>query len=368
MNNMKKGTLSILVCMLMMLTAIAPISATALPEKTTHPLVKGNTLYVGGSGPNNYTKIQDAIDNASNGDTVFVFDDSSPYYESVHIGKSITLQGENKYSTVIDNSHTVSNGVGISTDNVTVTGFTIQNGGTGVNIGGPESTASHNIVTDNIFLNRSAGVDIFYGSPTNTEFTNYGYNIIVNNVISYTKFYGIRIVFGRNNLVARNTISPAGNYNNSYGYGFGIDVSGVYNNISYNNVSNNYQFGIAIGESYKNEIFRNNIEKNRLYGLVIEAGSADRIIQNNFIGNRRSAVFNQQIKFYPKKQILLYPFLPCLWRENYWNKPRTLPYIVRGTIGYMGLFYILFWAKYNILPTNFVRLDVSPAQAPYTIP
>jgi len=33
----------------------------------------GNTLYVGGSGPNNYTKIQDAIDNASNGDTVFVY-------------------------------------------------------------------------------------------------------------------------------------------------------------------------------------------------------------------------------------------------------------------------------------------------------
>lgn len=25
----------------------------------------GNILYVGGSGPNNYTKIQDAIDNAS---------------------------------------------------------------------------------------------------------------------------------------------------------------------------------------------------------------------------------------------------------------------------------------------------------------
>jgi hypothetical protein len=32
----------------------------------------GNTLYVGGSGPNNYSKIQDAIDNASGRDTIFV--------------------------------------------------------------------------------------------------------------------------------------------------------------------------------------------------------------------------------------------------------------------------------------------------------
>jgi hypothetical protein len=34
----------------------------------------GSWLYVGGSGPGNYTRIQDAVDNASDGDTVFVFD------------------------------------------------------------------------------------------------------------------------------------------------------------------------------------------------------------------------------------------------------------------------------------------------------
>jgi hypothetical protein len=33
----------------------------------------GNILYVGGGGPGNYTKIQDAINNAINGDTIFVF-------------------------------------------------------------------------------------------------------------------------------------------------------------------------------------------------------------------------------------------------------------------------------------------------------
>ena len=33
----------------------------------------GKTLYVGGSGPGNYTKIQDAINNAIDGDTIYVY-------------------------------------------------------------------------------------------------------------------------------------------------------------------------------------------------------------------------------------------------------------------------------------------------------
>ena len=32
----------------------------------------GNILYVGGTGPGNYSRIQDSIDNASEGDMVFV--------------------------------------------------------------------------------------------------------------------------------------------------------------------------------------------------------------------------------------------------------------------------------------------------------
>ena len=39
-------------------------------EKSTNLLNYGNTLYVGGSGPDNYTNIQDAINDANNGDTV----------------------------------------------------------------------------------------------------------------------------------------------------------------------------------------------------------------------------------------------------------------------------------------------------------
>ena len=43
-----------------------------IPLRNINSNYNGNTLYVGGSGPGNFTKIQDAIDNASNGKTVFV--------------------------------------------------------------------------------------------------------------------------------------------------------------------------------------------------------------------------------------------------------------------------------------------------------
>ena len=65
------------------------------------PSNHSTTLYVGGSGPNNYTKIQDAINDASDGDTVFVYNDSIPYYEHIIINKSINLIGEDKDTTII---------------------------------------------------------------------------------------------------------------------------------------------------------------------------------------------------------------------------------------------------------------------------
>jgi hypothetical protein len=84
------------------------------------------TLYVGGSGPGNYTKIQDAIDNASDGDTVFVFDDAAPYYESLTINASIHLVGENRNTTSIEGGN---HAVSIFANGVTVSGFRISNVG-----------------------------------------------------------------------------------------------------------------------------------------------------------------------------------------------------------------------------------------------
>ena len=107
--------------------AIAPSTGFSLEKQSTIATNDGNTLYVGGSGPGNYTKIQDAINDSSDGDTVYVYNDSSPYYENLEVDKSISLIGENRNTTVIDGSG-IGDVVNASSDFVYIGNFTIQNG------------------------------------------------------------------------------------------------------------------------------------------------------------------------------------------------------------------------------------------------
>lgn len=99
--------------------------------------------------------IQDAIDSASNGDTIFVFDDSSPYYENVQIDRSISLLGENRTTTILDGSF-FDDVVTVSADLVTIAGFTIQNAGgadyvVGVSVYGDWCTIMDCYVVNNDF-------------------------------------------------------------------------------------------------------------------------------------------------------------------------------------------------------------------------
>lgn len=84
-------------------------------------VTSGNWFYVGGSGPGNYSTIQAAINASSDGDTVFVYEHSSPYQENVIIDKGIVLIGENLNTEIINNGiHTV---MTIEHDNVKISTF-----------------------------------------------------------------------------------------------------------------------------------------------------------------------------------------------------------------------------------------------------
>jgi len=107
--------------------AAASSHAISLEKQTSSKTSYGNVLYVGGNGTGNYTNIQDAIDDAISGDTIFVFDDSSPYYENLIINKSISLIGENKKTTIIDGSGANNIVLIRLADYVQLRGFTIRN-------------------------------------------------------------------------------------------------------------------------------------------------------------------------------------------------------------------------------------------------
>jgi len=72
---MKRNCLEIGIILLFVGTIIVP--AIAQDTKESLSASRGNWLYARGSGPGNYTKIQHAIDNASDGDLIGILHKNS---------------------------------------------------------------------------------------------------------------------------------------------------------------------------------------------------------------------------------------------------------------------------------------------------
>ncbi|MFO8077861.1 MAG: right-handed parallel beta-helix repeat-containing protein [Thermoplasmatota archaeon] len=113
-------------------------------------------LYVDDDGGADFVSIQEAIDAASSGDTIFVH--SGWYNETVEINASLTLIGEDKNTTIIEGGKR-SDVVTISSDNVCFSGFTIQNSSTvvregwwkaGIRIIASDVLVENNIIRDNL--------------------------------------------------------------------------------------------------------------------------------------------------------------------------------------------------------------------------
>ena len=303
-------------------------------------LGQGNTLYVGGSGEGNYTRIQDGVDNASDGDTVFVYAYSSPYYENVVVNKSINLIGEDEDTTIID-GYENGNVVYVTADGVTISGFTIMNGVGGYIRVGISVNANYTIISNNIIKNNYWGIGVW----NNNEGPIY---TLTNNVISDNKIISnsdeaISLHFCKLSTITNNIIS-----NNAHD---GIQMRYSYNNIiSGNEISNNDNGMDLYQDCYSNDISKNNITNNRRYGISLLEVGDNNIFQNNFIGNRwRNVKLHYYIKDIKKNN----------WYENYWNKPRTFPYLIFGGLSLYegGLFGIIPW----------INIDWNPAQEPYDI-
>jgi parallel beta-helix repeat protein len=87
----------------------------------------GVTRYVGGQGPGNFSKIQDAVNASSPGDTVFVY--AGKYAEHVIINvQNFSLKGEGKESTFIGFDWTDHHVVDIFQSGVMLSGFSIKAG------------------------------------------------------------------------------------------------------------------------------------------------------------------------------------------------------------------------------------------------
>jgi parallel beta-helix repeat protein len=372
---MKKGII-LLVCMLMILATITPVSGLTVSKKTSQLLNRGDIFYVGGSGPNNYTKIQNAIDNASNGDTIFVYDESSPYKEDIKIEKSITLIGENKSTTVIF-GYTDGIVVNISSDNVSISGFTIQPlliyyTAIGVNYQyiHPDywntKLITNVTIYDNIIKNASNGiigcrlnhgnihgnniVNCFDGIRLEISSSN---NTISQNIITNCKYRGI-IIFGLWNILILENYQMIKHH---------LNPKPENNNISRNTIKSN-GLGIMLYKGPINtKIFENNIIDNSEFGIMISNAVNTEITRNNFINNYKNAHFTAaSLRF---SQFLI---SKQSWNQNYWGEPKKLPVIIPGSLSIEIFPRVPISLNFEHFNFPLIAFDKNPAQEPYDIP
>ncbi len=252
------------------------------------PSSQAAVLFVGGAGPGNYTTIQAAVDGASSGDTIYVF--NGTYRENVLVHKALSLIGEDRNATTIDGGG-AGDAVNITANWVNITGFEVANGdhtqtSTGIRL---------HIVSDCLIANNEIhwteeGVILQYSTR----------NRIVNNTFSAT-VYAIWVVSSDDNEVSGNSISSwwdgidlvqsddneiSGNQISS-GWD-GIDLSRSDNNVLLRNSVRDGWDGIVLSSSHFNTVINNNASYNVRYGIYLLGSTNNTVYHNNLVGNKNS--------------------------------------------------------------------------------
>ena len=258
----------------------------------------GNIFYVGGTGPNNYSSIQDAINDSFDGDTVFVYDDSSPYFENIIINKSINLLGENKDSTEINGSklNEFLDTVNITVDNVYVNGFSINNNPGYYYQAAVKILGDHAVITNcNIHDNQWIGISLigssnsqifdcelfknlmaihmvdsdeneinkcycYYNAEDIILFQNSNYNKITNCTCIGNSFSGIHVQRSTGNQIINCTCR------NGYG---GISFAYAPNSIMHGNTINNNYENFGIGSTTVSDFYCDIDTTNKINGKPI---------------------------------------------------------------------------------------------------
>lgn len=224
--------------------------------------------------PDDFKDIQDAIDEADEGDKIFVR--SGTYYAFHGIAKrrividkkELTLQGENKKTTIINGRRSITPII-IKADYVNFSGFTVQKNS--INGSSIHLKSENCLIHDNILL-----VDDYYdGTEYGIRLDNVQFNIFTNNSITGAD-RGIDFSKCNNNIVQNNVFEY--NY-----YGIGVRGTLVYDFSK--SITNRLGYKESVGN-----IFRNNIFTNNRYGIRVTSPE-NIIINNTFNSSKNGGVY-----------------------------------------------------------------------------
>ncbi len=228
-------------------------------------ITSAKTIHV----PDDYPTIQQAVDNATDGDTIIVH--SGTYYENVMIGQSLTVIGE---GAIIDAGGEFQCLSMCSVTSGSISGFTVQNGAIGIDL----SHASSVNVEANTALNNKVGFHLWDSNNNNVK----------NNIAHENEYSGISIHGGygyggsSHNTITNNALS-----NN--GAGVDIETSSNYNEITNNIIMSNKYEGIYIHDSCDSSTITDNKVLNNDVGIYIEGSGNNLIHHNNLINNSQNA-------------------------------------------------------------------------------
>jgi parallel beta-helix repeat protein len=259
------------------------LSVSSLINQKISVKASPTTWTVDDDGPADFNNIQEAVNNASSGDTIIVR--MGTYYEHVVINKSIALIGENRDLTIVDGSKT-NYVISIRADNVSVNSFTLRKSGIYPYSGISIDHCMGNAIINNKVIGNYEGISLYYSSSNvisgNVISSNndgiYLYssssNVISGNVIS-SNSEGICLYSSSNNVVSNNTIDSS-----TYD---GIYLHSSSNNVVSNNLilRNNYQ-GISLYFSSNNAICGNTISSNANGIRLALSSNNNTIYHNNF--------------------------------------------------------------------------------------
>jgi len=213
------------------------------------PVVSRNTIYV----PDDYPTIQEAVNNAIAGETIYVAD-TKIYYEHVVVNKSLAIIGENPATTIVDGTE---NGTvfRLEASRITITGFTIRNAGDdrgAITAFNEIATNDYHNISNNIITTSAYGVYLWDSNR----------NIIFNNTFYDNYFDGISLSSADENTVARNIISESAN---------GIKLTSSLNNIIENNIISETSYAIYISSVSTGNTVRYNTVKGKTIGIFVSS-------------------------------------------------------------------------------------------------
>jgi len=245
------------------------------------------TWTVDDNGPADFDSIQEAINNASSGDTIFVH--IGTYYEHVVINKTITLVGEDNNFTIIDGNET-NNVIHMRANNVTVKNFTIRKSGMYPYSGIFVDNSMGNVIINNKVIYNYEGVSLLYSSN----------NVVCDNNMS-NNYHGIYLYSSSNNVFSGNTIFSS-NYDGIYLYSSSNNV------FSGNTIFSSSYGGIYLYSSSNNVVSGNVILYNNFAGMSLYVSSSNVVCGNTILSN------------YPGIELALLSSNNIIYHNNFNNK------------------------------------------------